>query len=155
MTTELSAYQGLLDVRTGELLEPTVENAERVIVAARAMKAQVNEIVTEATAFLAEESARRGTKTLHGEGVTVTLTGGPGIDYDPTELRRELEFAGCPEDRIEAAVVMEVSYKINRSVLSQLAGANPEYKAAIQRAELEVDRPYRASIKLRRNTDEQ
>lgn len=154
MTQEVAQYVGLLDVQTGELLPLKVENAARVINAARAMKANVNQIVNEATAYLVDMSMEQGTKTLHDGGETVTITGGPSLDYDPVELRRELEVAGCPENRISAAIIETVSYKVDRSVLRQLAAANPDYKAAIERAELEVEKPYRASIKLRRQTED-
>lgn len=150
-----AVYTGLLDVRTGELLPATVENAARVLHAARAMKAQVNEIVVEATGFLVDESTRQGIKTLHGGNETVTLSGGPSIDYDPADLRDALEAAGCPQARIDQAVIQEVTYKVDRSVLRQLAAANPTYKRAIASAELEVERPYRASVKLRRQTNDE
>jgi hypothetical protein len=157
VSTELDTthYTGLLDVRTGELLEPTVGNAARVLHAARAMKQQVNEIVNEATAYLVSLSEHQGTKTLQGEGETISLTGGPTVDYDAADLRDALEAAGCPEDRINAAAEMIITYKVNRSVLRQLAAANPDYKAAIELAEREVEKPYRASVKLRRQTDDQ
>lgn len=153
MSTDLTTFQGLLDVRTGELLEPSVGNAARVINSARAMKAQVNEIVNEATAYLVSLSEHQGTKTLHGDNETVTVSGGPSIDYDPADLREALEAAGCPQDRIDVAVRMEVTYKVDRRVLRQLAGANPDYRAAIALAEREVERPYRASLELRRNSE--
>ncbi len=154
VSTDLEQFTGLLDVRTGELLAPSVGNAARVIHAARAMKAQVNEIVNEATAYLVGLSEREGTKTLHGEDETITVSGGPTIDYDPQDLIEALQAAGCPENRINAAVVQTVSYKVDRAVLRQLASANENYRAAIQLAELEVEKPYRASVKLRRNSDE-
>ncbi len=154
MTTDLDQFTGLLDVQTGELLPATVGNAARVIQAARVMKANVNEIVNEATAFLVRQSEQQGTKTLHGDKETVTVSGGPGIDYQPQDLIDALREAGCPESRIGQAVVQEVSYKVDRAVLRQLASANPDYKAAIELAELEVEKPYRASVKLRRNSDE-
>jgi hypothetical protein len=154
VSTDLQQFTGLLDVRTGELLTPSVGNAARVIDAARAMKAQVNEIVNEATAYLVSLSEREGTKTLHADNETITVSGGPTIDYDPQDLIDALEAAGCPENRINAAVVQTVSYKVDRAVLRQLAAANPGYRAAIQLAELEVEKPYRASVKLRRNSDE-
>ncbi len=148
--TELEAYTGLLDVRTGELLEPTVPNAANVIEEARVMKASLNEIVAEATRFLVHLSEQRGTKTLHAENVTVTVTGGTGTDNDPGDLMEALALAGCPEDRINAAVHAEVVYKVDRAVLRQLAGANEDYRAAIELAERTVERPYRASVKVRR-----
>lgn len=149
----LSVYQGLLDVRTGELLEPTVDNAARVIHSARALKNQATEIVNEATAYLVEESTRQGTKTLHGEDETVTLTGGLSVDYDAVELIEGLTEVGCPSNRIDQAVVQVVTYKVDRSVLRQLSAANPDYRTAIELAEVQVEKPHRASVKLRKQTD--
>ncbi len=152
--TELEQYTGLLDVRTGELLPATVPNAARAISSARALKHQINEIVHEATSYLVEVAALRGTKTLHEDGETVEIKGGTGTEYDAQDLVEALELAGCPQDRIDAAVIAQISYKIDRSVLRQLAGANPDYKAAIELAERQVDRPYSVTVKLRRTTDE-
>lgn len=154
MSTDLTTYQGLLDVQTGELLEPSVGNAARCISAARAMKQHANAIVREATDYLVSLAEHQGTKTLHGDGETITLSGGTSTDYDPADLREALEAAGCPADRIDAAVRMEVTYKVDRAVLRQLAGANPDYKAAIELAERQVEKAYAATISLRRNSDE-
>jgi hypothetical protein len=148
--SDLTKFQGLLDVQTGELLEPTADNAVRALHAARAHKAHVNEVINEVTAFLVELSEHQGTKTLHGDAETITLNGGPTVEYDQPTLVTELQEAGCPQSRIDAALPMVVMYKVDRSVLRQLAAANPKYRAAIERAEIEVEKPYRASVKLRR-----
>lgn len=153
MTQEVAQYVGLLDVQTGELLPLKPSNAARVINAARAMKQQVNQIVNDATAYLVDVATEQGIKTLHDGGETITISGGPTVEYDPLDLREALEAAGCPQNRIDQAVVAEITYKVDRSVLRQLAAANPDYKAAISLAEREVEKPYRATIKLRRNTD--
>ena len=152
--TELEQYTGLLDVRTGELLPATVGNAARAIASARALKNQINAIVSEATAYLVEVSEHQGTKTLHEDGETITITGGTGTDYDASDLIDTLTEAGCPAERIEQAVIAQISYKIDRAVLRQLAAANEDYKAAIQLAERETEKPYRVSLKLRRTDDE-
>ena len=152
--TDLEQYTGLLDVQTGEILPATVGNAARAIHAARIMKSRVNEIVNEATAYLVAESEHRGTKTLHGDNETVTLTGGVGVEYDALDLMQALEAAGCPVDRIDAAVHAEVTYKIDRRVLGQLAAANQDYRTAIDTAATEVEKPYRATVKLRRQSDD-
>ncbi len=44
-----------------------------------------------------------------------------------------------------------ISYKVDRAVLRQLAAANPDYKAAIELAQVEVEESYRASVKQRSN----
>ncbi len=151
MTDMIEPVRELIDVETGEALPATVSNAARVIVVARAMKARVNQIVNDATEYLVGESIHQGTKTLHADGETVTISGGSTVDYDPTDLLEALREAGCPEERLNQAVITEISYKVDRAVLRQLAAANPDYRAAIESAELEVDRPYRASVKLRSN----
>lgn len=155
MSAELQQWTGLLDVQTGELLPATVSNAARVLQAARAMKRHVDEIVREATEYLAAESARQGTKTLHDGDETVTLTGGTTVEYDPGDLMEALAMAGCPAERIDQAVVATVTYKVDRAVLRQLAAANPEYKAAIDLAAREVEKDYRASVKLRRQKNDE
>lgn len=154
MTTDLVTVEpgGLLNVETGELLPATVENAAAALIACRNMKQRVNELVAETTAFLVAEAERRGTKTLHGDAETITLTGGIGDEYDAVDLMELLRSAGCPEDRVAAAVTTEITYRVNRSVLKQLA-VNKDYKAAIDLARREVEKPYRASVKARRQTD--
>lgn len=147
MTEQLVPITQLLDVSSGEVLPANIANAGRVIQAARDMKNRIGEVIAQATAYLAEESARQGTRTLSSGTTQVTLSGGTTTDYDPVDLRMELEFAGCPENRIEEAIVAEVTYKVNRTVLRQLAGANSDYKAAIERSAREVEKPYRVSIK--------
>ncbi len=137
----------LPDVETGELLEPSVPNAVQVIEAARTMRGRINEIVAAATAWLAEESARQGTKTLHAGASSVVLSGGPTDEYDPLELMNYLRNAGCPEQRVDDAVTTIIDYKVNRSVLRQLAAANPEYADAIEQAKRTVEKPMRATIK--------
>ena len=151
MTQEIAEFTGLLNLETGELLPATVDNAGRVLIAARAMKERVNAIVRETTDYIVSVSEREGTKTLHGEHETVTLTGGTTTTYDAGDLMELLADAGCPEDRINAAVTATVTYKVDRNVLRQLAAANPDYKAAIELAAREVEKPYSAAVKLRRN----
>ncbi len=147
--TELEAVRSveLVNVETGERLPATVANAAVVLEAARSMKERLNDVIYTATTWLVGESEVRGTKTLNTGDRTVTLTGGAGITYDAQDLMEALRLAGCPEDRIEQAVVATVSYKVNRNVLRQLGAANPDYLAAIELAERQVETPWRASVK--------
>lgn len=141
---------GLLNVESGELLEPTIPNLAAVLIAARNMKERVNDIVTEATAYAVAEAERRGTKTLPvDEKLQVVVSGGASEEYDAQDLMELLRSVDCPEDRIEAAVVPEITWKINRSVLRQLAAANKQYAAAIDLAKREVEKPLRAYAKRR------
>ena len=148
-STDLAVPAELLDVDSGQLLPATVENAAAVLNAARAMKQRIQGVVDAATAYLTAEAAVLGTKTFHYPGGTVALTGGESLEYDHEELMGLLHDAGLPLERVAEAVVTEVTYKVNRSVLRQLAGANPDYRAAIELAERRVEKPYRASVKPR------
>lgn len=150
MTTdlvELRDVSELVDVETGETLEVTAGNAARVIAAARRMKDRIQTVIDDATAVLRLQSALEGTKTLETEHGKVTLSGGEAVEYDAIDLMEALREAGCPEERIEKAVVAEITYKVNRSVLRQLAAANEDYRAAVELAERRVVKPYRASVK--------
>jgi hypothetical protein len=142
----------LLNPETGELLEATVDNAAAVILACRNVKQRANELVDEATLFAVYEAERLGKKTLHGENETLVINGGPSTEYDEHLLMELLRDVGCPEGRIEEAVVATITYKVNRAVLNQLAGANPQYKAAIELAKRETEKPWRVQIKSRRGT---
>lgn len=152
--TELTQYTGLLDVQTGEVLTATIDNAAQVLAAARAQKNLINQIIREATGYLAELAEHRGTKTLHGERETIAVSGGTGTMIDPVALREALEAADCPQDRIDAAIVQTVSEKVDGRVIRQLRAANPNYAAAIDLATVEVEKAFSASVALRRQADE-
>lgn len=137
----------LLNVGTGELLPATVENALTVLEVAREIEANLRAVKQAATLFLVEESQRQGTKTFHTPGGKLELSGGPSVEYDAADLMEALREAGCPEGRISAAVEETVTYKVNRSVLRQLVGANEDYAAAAELAERNVEKPWRASVK--------
>ncbi len=147
MTDLVPVSEDLLNVETGELLPATIDNAATVIQAARTMRSRLHDVVAQATAWLAEESARQGTKTLHAGASSVVLSGGPTDEYDPLELMNYLRNAGLPEQRVDDAVTTIIDYKVNRSVLRQLAAANPEYADAIEQAKRTVEKPMRATIK--------
>jgi len=136
-----------VDVRTGEFLPATVENAARAISAAREMKRRIEEVVAAATAYLADESRRQGTKTLRHGDAEVVLKGGTATEYDPERLAELLRAAGCPEDRIAETVVPTVSYTVNRAVLRQLTGANPDYRQAAEMASRIVETRTYATVK--------
>lgn len=136
----------ILDPVTGEALARTVENAAVVLEWARAAKDRLNDLIADATSIVIEESRVRGGKTFHLDGAKVTLSGGPGVEYDPQALREALRAADCPEDRIDALIKTEVIEKVDRSVLRQLTGANDDYKAASELAELPSFKNYSAKV---------
>ncbi len=146
-TVPYTAPTELVLVTTGERLPATPENAATVLAAAREMKARIDGIIRTTEAWLAAESRRQGTKTFHTEAGTVTLSGGPTVDYRPAELKIQLFAAGMPKDRIDEIVVTEISYKVDRVKLRQATGANPAYKEAAERASVTTEKPLRASVK--------
>jgi hypothetical protein len=155
VSTELERVDqapSLLNPETGELLEPTIDNAAAVILACRNVKQRANELIDEATLFAVYEAERLGKKTLHGVDETLVVNGGATTEYDEQALMELLRDVGCPEGRIAEAVVETISYKVDRAVLNQLVGANAQYKAAIELAKREKDTPYRVTIKSRRGT---
>lgn len=137
----------LLDVVTGEVLPATTENAHRALSTIKQMEARLRDAKAVVTDFLIEESQRQGTKTFHTPDGDLVLTGGVGTEIDAQTLAQLLREEGCPEERVDEVVVAEISYKVNRSVLRQLTGANPNYKAAADLATHEVEKPYRVSVK--------
>lgn len=137
----------LVNVVTGERLPATVENAAAVLDAAREMKNRIQGVIRDTEDFLATESRTAGTKTFHVPGFKVELSGGPSVSYDVDRLREALQEADCPEERIDEVIVATVTYSVNRSVLRQMTGANPDYKAAAELAEIHDETPLRASVK--------
>ena len=144
--TDLQVQRQFLDVQTGEMLPATIGNAARVLEAIRDREAWLRDMKTEVVGYLREQSELLGTKTLH-DGVTVTVSGGPSVDYDAHKLMEGLQAAGCPQYRISAAVGETVTYKPNKAVLKQLASANPEYAVAIAKAAVHVEGRWRAMVK--------
>jgi len=155
VSTEVAIPEVLLDVMTGEVLPATPDNAHQVLEAIREREQQLREVKAAVTAFMLEQSRVQGTKTFHASAGDVVLSGGPTIEYDPHDLAEALREAGCPEDRIydnpeaetRGVIQIEQTFKVNRSVLRQLAGANEDYKAAAELAERTVEKPWRASAK--------
>lgn len=140
----------LVDVETGEQLAPTIENAARILDAVSRMRDRLSAVREAATDVVREVARIQGVKTFHVGDLDVVLSGGPGIDYDPETLASCLRDAGCPDERIDAVVKAEITYKIDRSVLKQLTGANEDYKAAAELAERPVEKRWSASTKPRR-----
>lgn len=136
-----------IDVRSGERLPATVENAAAVIEAAREVKRKMDEVIRDAEGYLAEQSRVRGTKTFHTDWGKVTVTGGPATSYDPEKLREGLTAAGCPEDRINEVVTATVTYKVDQRILKQMAAANGDYAKAAEAAKIVTENPLRASLK--------
>ncbi len=145
-STEIAVPTELLDVRTGEVLEPTAVNAVQVLFAAREMRARMSGLIKDAEAILLEESRRQGTKTLRFEDATATVSGGSDLEWD-LDVLLELRDLGLPEERYAELVVATVSYKVNAAVAKQLEGSNPAYAEIIDQARSRVEKPFRVSVK--------
>lgn len=84
---------------------------------------------------LLEDSAKKGTKTLHYEGGFTAKVSTPDDVHWDHDVLEELLQAGLPPDRYEALVKAEVTFKIDRSVVRALSGANPVYAEILERAQ--------------------
>lgn len=146
--TELAPFipSQLVDIRTGEFLPATPDNAARLITDVREMRAKMLDLVKDCEAVLLDESRRQGTKTLHFDNATATVTGGQELSWDIEELHALLAF-GLPEERFNELVVATVTYKVNAAVAKQLEAANPDYAAVIQRARGYTEKPWRVNVK--------
>lgn len=115
----------------------------------RDLKRRLDELRALLEGVLMLEAQRVGTKTLHLEGIDAVVSGGPRAEYDAELLMSRLRACGLPEQRVAQAVVATVTYKPNASVLRQLAGANEDYRRAIDASRTTIDTPYRVSLKPR------
>lgn len=132
----------------GLVVSPTSTNeVAEALGSVREAKRLLDEARGELERILAEEAQRQGTKTLHLDRATVSITGGPETDYDIEVLERLLD-AGLPQDRYDELVKTRIEYRVDRNVIRQLRGSgNPDYEAIIENAASEVERPYRVSVK--------
>ena len=145
-STEIAVPEQLLDVRTGEVLPATPTNAVNVLVAAREMRVKMSVLIKDCEAVLLEESRRQGSKTLHLDGATATVTGGSDLEWD-VDVLAELRAAGLPEARWDELYVATVTYRVDARVALQLEKANPVYGAIIERARSRVEKAWRVNVK--------
>lgn len=136
----------LLDVRTGELVPATPENAVELLAAARDMRGRILALVKDCEAVLLDESRRQGTKTLHYGAGTATVTGGTELQWN-LEILEQLRSRGLPEARYNELVVATVTYKVDARVAKQLEASNPAYAEVIRMARSEAAKPWRVSVK--------
>ena len=115
--------------------------------AVREAKRRLDEARAGLERVLVEESVKQGTKTLHFGELKAVVSGGPVVEWDIEQLREELTELELPEARINMLITETVSYKVNAAVAKQLAGANPEYAEAVERAKTIVPKAYRVDVK--------
>ena len=146
MATDLAVPQQLVDVRTGEMLPATPENAITLLLAAREMRSRILDLVKDCEFVLREESQRQGSKTLHLPHGTAVISGGTEIAWDLEELAKLLAV-GLPDERYSELVITTVTYKVDARVAKQLEAANPAYAEIIANARTTVEKPWRVSVK--------
>jgi hypothetical protein len=99
--------------------------------AIRDLQRDLYSATSELTEALVDASQVAGTKTLHLEGITVTVKLGDRTVYDAEAIEVGLRDAGMPEERIREIVKETVSYVVNATKAKQAQGANPAYAAVI------------------------
>jgi hypothetical protein len=112
----------------------------------RDLESQLRDVKGALTAALAEEFSRQGMKTIEMNGVKAVLGPDTEIVWD-VEVLQTLAELGLPEERLNALVTPEVTYKVNAAVAKQIAAANPSYAEVIERAKSRVPRTPYVSIK--------
>src|SRR5262245_34906783 len=113
--SELAVPAELVDVRTGEFLPATPENAAELLVAARELRTKLMSLVHDCEAVLLAASRERGTKTLHLPAGVATVSGGSEVVWDISTLAR-LIAVGLPDERYGELVATVVTYKVNAAV---------------------------------------
>lgn len=112
----------------------------------RELEGKLRDVKGALTEALAGEFSRQGTKTIELNGVKAVLGPDSEIVWD-IETLQELRELGLPEERMDALVSTEISYKVNAAVAKQLAGANPAYGDVIERAKNRIPKTPYVSIK--------
>lgn len=124
----------LVDLRSGELLPATPENAAMLIVRMREFRSLLMDGIKECERILIDESTRVGSKTLRVGGHVAEIAGGSEVVWDVEALRAGLRKAGCPDERLAELITETVEYRVNNTVARQLASANPKYANVIEGA---------------------
>jgi hypothetical protein len=132
----------------GLVVSPTApQEVAEALGAVREAKRLLDEARGELERILAEEAQRQGTKTLHLDRATVSISGGPETVYDVEVLEQLLEV-GLPDERYSELVKTRIEYRVDRNVIRQLVGSgNEDYQRIIAKAMSVEERPYRVSVK--------
>ena len=119
---------------TGEIVSlDDAGSCLRALTEVRELEARLKEVKSQLTIALAGEFSRQGTKTLEIEGIKAELRGGQEIIWD-IEVLEELRDLGLPEDRMDALIKTEISFRVDASQAKRIAAANPQYADVIDRA---------------------
>jgi hypothetical protein len=132
---------------TGELLSlDDAAGCLRVLTEIRDLEAKLREAKAELTTALAAEFSRQGTKTLEMNGVKAELRGGSEVVWD-IEVLEELRDLGLPEERMDALITTEVTYRVNASEAKRIAAANVAYSEVVERARRVIPKPAYVAVK--------
>jgi hypothetical protein len=137
----------ILSLGTGEVVDLR-EPAE----VAKAMdwladtKRQIENLRRLLVGLLRAESLKQAKKTMRLGEFEVVLTGGEQVEYDTPLLMEDLEAAGLSRDRLHDAFQVTMTWKTNANVIKQIARANPEYRAIIERHTHIVEKPWNARV---------
>lgn len=137
----------LVLVTTGELID--LSNTRQVVDALehiRRLEYELRETKKALTDAVAEECQKQGTKTLHLGDVSAELTGGSKVEWDMDRLAH-LKDLGLPDDRWNALVTIEQTYKVNAAEAKRIAAANTAYANVIETARQVVPASYRVSVR--------
>lgn len=119
---------------TGEVISlDDAAGCLRALTEIRDLESRLREAKSELTSALSVEFSRQGTKTLEIEDFKAELRGGSEVVWD-IEVLEELRDLGLPEDRMEALIKTEVSFRVDASQAKRIAAANPQYAEVIERA---------------------
>jgi len=131
---------------TGEIVSlADPAHCARVLSEIRELEAKLRELKGALGYALKEESKRQGSKTLHYPGLEVKINTPNETVWDYAVLE-ELVGAGLPDERFNALVMIEKTYRVNRSVAKQLAGSNTVYAEIIDRAQTKNPREPSVSV---------
>lgn len=131
---------------TGELinLEDPAQCAQ-ALHEIRTLEENVRDIKRALTEALVEASSQAGIKTLHLGHYTAVIKDSGTILWDLEVLERLLK-AGLPQERYDALVTAEVTYKVSASVAKQISAANPKYARIVKKARTDVARSPSVSV---------
>lgn len=128
------------------MLPATPEYAIPLLAHLRQFKMRVQEAIRGCEDVIIGEMSRTGIKTLRADGFTASAGTGTDVEWDIATLQ-ELKAAGLPEERFRDLVTTVVSFKVNAAAAKQIAAANPEYAAIIERARRTVEKRRYVSVK--------
>ena len=134
---------------SGEVIDlADVEVAGTTLEQLRTMEQAMREAQRMITDALVEHSRVAGSKTLDiGGGRRIEIRGGVEKVYDAEQLEQELRDLGMPEERIREIVKEEITHTVSAREAQRAAKANDDYAAALERATVEREKPYTATIR--------